>query len=233
MKKLSIGKIRGLQQLANEKGILAMCALDHRGSLKKMLDETGLKCCGTHIGLNTLLWDELDKTVAFNLELGNKYLVVPSLPKEMRESKDGWYKAAENFNEIAEKIRDKGLLCGYHNHNIEFRELDGEMPWEILLNNTEDVIMQLDTGNAYHGGADPVELLGKCAGRGVTVHLKEFSSTNDKALIGEGDTDWQKVFELVENAGKTEWYIVEQESYAYEPLECIAKCRENLREMGK
>jgi len=39
MKKLSIGKIRGLQQLANEKGIMTMCALDHRGSLMKMLDE--------------------------------------------------------------------------------------------------------------------------------------------------------------------------------------------------
>ena len=39
MKTLSIGKIRGLQQLANEKGILAMCALDHRGSLRKMLNE--------------------------------------------------------------------------------------------------------------------------------------------------------------------------------------------------
>ena len=39
MKKLSIGKVRGLQQLANEKGIMTMCALDHRGSLKKMLDE--------------------------------------------------------------------------------------------------------------------------------------------------------------------------------------------------
>ncbi len=39
MKKLFIGKLRGLQQLANEKGILAMCALDHRGSLKQMLAE--------------------------------------------------------------------------------------------------------------------------------------------------------------------------------------------------
>jgi tagatose 1,6-diphosphate aldolase len=37
MRRLSIGKIRGLQQLANEKGIFAMCALDHRGSLMKML----------------------------------------------------------------------------------------------------------------------------------------------------------------------------------------------------
>ena len=39
MKELSIGKIRGLQQLANERGIMAMCALDHRDSLKRMLDE--------------------------------------------------------------------------------------------------------------------------------------------------------------------------------------------------
>jgi len=39
VKKLSIGKIRGLQQLANEKGIMAICALDHRGSLMKMLNE--------------------------------------------------------------------------------------------------------------------------------------------------------------------------------------------------
>ncbi|MCD6567433.1 MAG: tagatose 1,6-diphosphate aldolase [Dehalococcoidia bacterium] len=37
MRKLSTGKLRGLQQLANNKGIMTMCALDHRGSLKKML----------------------------------------------------------------------------------------------------------------------------------------------------------------------------------------------------
>jgi len=37
MRKISIGKIRGLQQLASERGIMAMCALDHRGSLLKML----------------------------------------------------------------------------------------------------------------------------------------------------------------------------------------------------
>jgi tagatose 1,6-diphosphate aldolase len=41
MRKLSIGKIRRLQQLANEKGIMAMCALDHRGSLLRMLSGGG------------------------------------------------------------------------------------------------------------------------------------------------------------------------------------------------
>ena len=39
MKNLTIGKIRGLEQIANPDGILAMCAMDHRGSLRSMIDE--------------------------------------------------------------------------------------------------------------------------------------------------------------------------------------------------
>ena len=38
MKKLTIGKLRGLQQIASADGILAMCAMDHRGSLRSMIN---------------------------------------------------------------------------------------------------------------------------------------------------------------------------------------------------
>jgi tagatose 1,6-diphosphate aldolase len=43
MKKLPMGKVRGLQQLTNDKGIMTMCALDHRGSLKRMLGGRGFQ----------------------------------------------------------------------------------------------------------------------------------------------------------------------------------------------
>jgi tagatose 1,6-diphosphate aldolase len=36
---ISIGKLRGLQQLADSKGIMTMCAIDHRGALKRALSE--------------------------------------------------------------------------------------------------------------------------------------------------------------------------------------------------
>ena len=39
MRKLSIGKVRGLQQIANPDGIFTICAMDHRGSLRSMIDE--------------------------------------------------------------------------------------------------------------------------------------------------------------------------------------------------
>ncbi len=36
---LSIGKLRGLQQLADDNGFLTICAIDHRGALRRALDE--------------------------------------------------------------------------------------------------------------------------------------------------------------------------------------------------
>jgi len=34
---------------------------------------------------------------------------------------------------------------------------------------------------------------------------------------------------LCERIGGTQWYVIEQESYAYPPMECIDRCLQNLR----
>ncbi|MBN1936018.1 MAG: sugar phosphate isomerase/epimerase [Anaerolineae bacterium] len=202
--------------------------------LRKMLDDLGLRAAGTHIGLNTLQGDQLAATVEFNRVLGNKFLIVPGLPEERRSSRQAWLETAHLFNEIAASLADEGMYTGYHNHAIEFAPLDGELPWDTFFGNTRhDVVMQIDLGNALHGGGDPIPFLSKYPGRALTVHLKEYSATNDKALIGEGDVDWMQMFEVCESIGNTEWYIVEQESYAFEPLVCVDKCLQALKAMGK
>ena len=202
--------------------------------LRTMLDDLGLICCGSHLGLDTLLGDELMKTVEFNKTLGNPFLICPGLPEERRNSRTAWLETAGVFNEISAKVRPLDMWTGYHNHHIEFTEMDGELPWDTFFGNTDkDVVMQLDTGNALHGGADVVPFLERYPGRALTVHLKEYSTSNDKAIIGEGDIRWDEIFTLCETTGATQWYIVEQESYAYPPLECVDKCLKKLREMGK
>jgi sugar phosphate isomerase/epimerase len=204
------------------------------GDLRKTLDGLGLKCCGTHTRLETLLGDELPRTIDFNLELGNRFLIVPALPEERRSSRSAWRETAELFTELAEKARPHGMRIGYHNHHIEFSPLEGELPWDTFFRAAApEVVMQLDTGNCLHGGGDPVEFLKRYPGRALTVHLKEYSAENDRAVIGEGDVQWGEVFSLCETVGGTEWYIVEQETYAYPPLVCVEKCLQNLREMGK
>ena len=202
--------------------------------LRGMCDDLELKVVGTHTGLNTLLGDELEKTVEFNKVLGNPYLIVPGLAGEYRESHDAWKSTANIFNDIAAKIADEGMYTGYHNHAVEFTPMDGAIPWDTFASNTrDDVVLQIDTGHVLRAGADNVSFIERYPSRYKIVHIKEFSSTNDKALIGEGEIPWDEVFNAFETVGGTEWYIVEQESYPYPPLECAERCLDALRKRGK
>ena len=200
--------------------------------MRKLLDDNGLLCCGTHTQLDTLLGDNLPGTIEYNKTIGNKYLIVPGLPAKYRGSHEAWLETAKIFNELAEKVKPQGMLVGYHNHSAEFKPIDGKRPWDTFCGNTsKDVIMQIDTGNALHGGADPLPYLYKYPGRAITVHVKAFSKKNNKALIGDDDINWKAFFALCKAVGKTEWYIVEYENDAYPPLECVERCLKNLRRM--
>lgn len=202
--------------------------------IRKMLDDLGLKAAGCHTALDTLRGDELKRTVEFNHVLGNTYLIVPGLPENRRDSKEAWLRTADLFNEIADALEPEGMMTGYHNHFIEFQPMEGAIPWDLFFSNTKDeVVMQIDTGNALHGGGDPVAILKRYPGRAKTVHLKAYAEANETALIGEDDVDWEGVFEVVESQDATEWYIVEQESYAYPPLVCVDRCLQALKAMGK
>jgi len=203
-------------------------------TLRKLLDDLGLKCCGTHTKLDTLLGDELPKTIEFNQVLGNPYLIVPSLPKKSTGTRKAWQETADLFNDLAAKVKPHGMRVGYHNHTIEFTALDGEMPWDTFFGRTKpEVIMQFDTGNAMHGGGDATIYLKKYPGRVATVHVKSYSKQKPKALIGEDELPWPEIFNLCETSGRTEWYIVEYESDAYPPLISVGKSLEVLREWGK
>jgi sugar phosphate isomerase/epimerase len=204
--------------------------------LRKLLDDLGLKCAGTHTGLNTILGDELERAVEFARTLGHRFLIVPGLPPERRSSRAAWLETARIFTEASERAKPHGMVVGYHNHAIEFQPLDGELPWDTFFANTpKEVVMQVDIGNALHGGGNPVPYIQRYPGRALTVHVKEHSASDEKALIGEGDVNWQEVFRLCETVGGTEWYIVEYEAISAPgaTLEAVNKCLANLRSMGK
>lgn len=207
--------------------------------LKRILKSADLKVVGTHININSLLGDELDRTVLFNKILGNQFLIVPSLPPWMINSKVEWLETAQLMNRIAKRIKPEGLRVGYHNHpNARaFQRINGELPWDLLFGATSpDVLMQLDAGNAMREGLSPdeiLEILSRYPNRSVTVHLKEFSSTNEQALLGEGEMKWKEFFSLCRTIGGTKWYIIEQENCAVSPLECARLCIQNFFRLNK
>jgi sugar phosphate isomerase/epimerase len=202
-------------------------------AIRKMLDDSGLKCCGTHIGLDTLLGDQFAKTVEFNKVLGNPYLIVSWMPESRLASLDVIRKTAALYTELAAKAKAHGMKVGYHAHGGDFKKVGDQTAWELFFTHAgPDVVMQMDIGNCIEGGGDPYAILRKFPGRSATIHLKEHGG-KPGAPVGEGEVRWKEVFEICETTGGTQWYIVEQESYAVPPLESVKACLQNLRKMGK
>ena len=184
--------------------------------LKKLLDDFGLECCGWHAS-----WDYVSKPdilemyAAYNKVIGNKYLIIPGLPGEFMKSKETWLEAAKKINEIAAQLKKHGMYTGMHSHAGEFKPTEGsdELPWDILAKNTVDeVVLQLDMGNTYATGVEPVAVLKKYPGRAHTIHIKPYSLTKGmSAPIGEDDIDWVETVKFCNEQGNTEYFIVEYE----------------------
>ena len=203
-------------------------------TLRTLLDDAGLKCCGTHIGLETLLGDNLPKTVEFNQILGNKFLIVPGLAEKYRKTREDWQKTADIFSELADKVKPHGMRVGYHNHSIEFKPLEGEIPWDTFFSRAKkDVVIQFDTGNGVGSGGDPMLYIKKFPGRVASVHVKPFSKAKPNALLGDDELPWKDIFNICETSGGTEWYIIEYESDAFPPMISVEKSLAVMRRWGK
>jgi len=210
--------------------------------LRDMLKEFGLTCCGWHTPFQSVQEDKLEETIELNKTVNNPYVIIPGVPENLTKTREGWLGIAKFLNDLSDKLAPHGMRTGYHNHRREFEPLEGEQPWDTLSSNTkEEVIMQLDTGNALSGGGDIYSVLKRYPNRAVTVHIKPYSKkaagedwrAGFRTLIGEDDTDWNQLFELCETVGGTKWYIVEYESDAYPPFEAVELCLKKLKEMGK
>lgn len=196
--------------------------------LRAMLEKNSLKCCGSHTPLQEFMGANLSRTIEYNRTLQNRNLIVPGLPKEYEGSAASWKAAAERLNQIADQLRPVGMRVGYHNHAVEFRSVDGVLPWAVLYRYTRpEVILQLDTGNARIGGADPTAIINQYPRREVTVHVKDYLPQNTDPVLGSSDFDWKQFLRTCASRGATEWYIIEHDSPRREEVKiCLSRLQE-------
>jgi sugar phosphate isomerase/epimerase len=201
-------------------------------ALRAKLDSLGLVTEGTHTGIDQLSDENIDATIALHQTLGTSFVIIPWLPEEMRNTPEACVETGAKLTAIVEKLAPHGLRLGFHAHDGDMKPLaGGESAWYRLAHATpESFIMQYDTANGTHGGADPVQPILDLPGRSVSVHLKEFGGVG----VGTGQVPWKAVFEACESVGGTQWYVVEEEAEAGEKaLDGIRISIENLRAMGK
>lgn len=207
--------------------------------VRKWLDEAGLQAISTHLGVPALLEGQFAQTVEFEKTLGNKRLIVAGGLSASCATDAGNLMTSYLFNEIAAKARKVGMEIGFHAHFNDFTDINGKTAWELFFSRTaDDIIAQMDVGNCLHGGADPYAEVSKFPGRGKLMHLKAENEPGKggATVAGQGDTvDWKRMFDIAENIGGVEWYIVEQEDSrpGVDILDACAECYENLKKLGK
>jgi len=92
--------------------------------VRKVLDDTGLRCLSTHNDARNFRPENIQKAIDYNKTLGSKYVVMASSPRV--ENLDGWKGVADTLSQSMDKLRAAGLRAGYHNHQIEFKPLEAD-----------------------------------------------------------------------------------------------------------
>ncbi len=216
---------------------------------KKILDDLGLKMISGHTEMGRQHWDEARKDFTdswkFTLDdaatLGQKYVVSPWIDESIRKNYDDFISYLDLFNKCGELCKKQGMKFGYHNHNFEFSEkLNGESLFDIIMKSIDPdlVVMQLDIGNLFDGGAVALDVVNQYPGRFENVHVKDVKRTGkdgkyESTIIGEGVADVRKVIELIKSAGGAQVMIIEQESYQEKtPMECAGIDLEIMKKWG-
>lgn len=201
--------------------------------LKALVDELGLKVVGSHIGLEALT-DDLAATIEYNVTIGNMFLVCPGIPEERRSSAAAWRETGAIFNGVAKEARKHGLGVAYHNHDREFKVVDGKPGLDIFLEATDPSLVgvQLDVFWAKYAGVDPAEYMSKHPCRFPLLHLKDMGPDGKSMTeVGEGIVDFKAIFALAQQAG-VHAYIIEQDTCARPPLESVRISLKSMKRWG-
>ena len=205
--------------------------VDYAKQVRKKLDDLSVCCYSTHNSLKSFGADGIGKAIELNQILGAHYVVLAH-PGSV-SGIDGWKRVADTLNKANDTLAAQGMHAGYHNHDLEWKLVDGQKPVELLAANTDKSIMlQLDVGTCLETGNDPVAWIDKNPGRIRSLHLKDWSPQKSyRVLFGEGIAPWKKIFAAAESTGGAEYYLIEQEGSDYSEMETAERCLAAYRKL--
>ena len=132
---------------------------------------------------------------------------------------------ADHLNMLGRQAKQAGLQYAYHNHNFEFRKLEGDqIGFDVLLAKTDPAVVafELDCGWAVAAGATPADYFRRYPERFRMLHVKDFKPTQGPSIslaqdkrpqgteLGRGHIDYRPILKAAIAAGIDEFYI-EQE----------------------
>jgi sugar phosphate isomerase/epimerase len=185
--------------------------------VKDILTRLGLSAPAGHMPYESLTNAESwGKILDAANRIGHQYVIIAWTPAEARRTLDDWKRVAEGFNWAGRKAKEAGLGFAYHNHDFEFKSIDGQIPFDLLLAETDPELVKIEMDLYWItlGGFDPLQYFRRFPGRFPMVHVKDMKKGGERPQmvdVGKGDIDFRGIFARREDAGIRHFFVEHDE----------------------
>jgi sugar phosphate isomerase/epimerase len=193
---------------------------------KKLVNDLGMEILSSHTQVEAqgITLENAKKMAEDHAKLGVKYCMQPWVVEEARKTVSSFQHMVADWNKVGAIMKENGIQFGYHNHNFEFKTVEGKVPYfDIFLAELDKdlVTMEIDLFWATKAGQKPVEIFKKYPGRFQLFHMKDMftneppfyttSGVTDFAPVGAGVINFKEILAAKDIAGM-KYMIVEQDS---------------------
>lgn len=195
--------------------------------IKSILSDNGLTTPAAHMSVDQLE-KGFDAYLDYASEVGHKYLFLGWLKPEDR-TLARYGQVIDAMNKAALKAKKHGITVGHHNHEFEFESVDGTVPYDMFLKNTDaDLVkLELDLYWCAVAGVDPVKLFKKHPGRFPAVHVKD-RKDGKMVSVGTGDINFGKLLKAGKKSG-VKHFFVEHDN----PVDALASITQGFNHVSK
>ena len=201
--------------------------------LRAVLDRLGLSAPSAHVAAAQLSGEARSRVLDDAAALGHRWVTIPWLPEEDRRSLDTWKRVAARFNEAGRAAAAAGLRLAYHNHDFEFREVGGAVPFEVLLAETDPSLVdfQVDLYWMVRAGHDPLAWLAAHPGRFPMLHVKDSAGPPEHRMVdvGRGTIDFARILGAFATAGARHFFV--EHDRPQDPLESATTSYAHLKSL--
>lgn len=208
---------------------------------RKMVEDLDMKVNSSHTQVEAegITLENAKKMAEAHAELGVQYCIQPWV-EEVDRNIETYKKMIGDWNEVGQIMKNVGIQFGYHNHNFEFEEVDGVIPYYDIFMPEMDadlITMELDLFWATKAGQDPVRMFKKYPGRFQLVHVKDMSHKekpfyevikDDICAVGEGVIDFKRIFKAKDVAGLKYMFVEDDNQGSGKPFEELETSISNL-----
>lgn len=182
---------------------------DMSGSaLRKIIEDSGLVCKSSHYNMGELR-EHLDNRIEWSGEMGITQMIASSfwLPKDA--TMDDYRRACAELNDIGQKTRAADIQTGFHNHHMEFEKIDGQLIYDVLLEELDPDLVKMQFQVAVVDiGYQAADYFRKYPGRFISAHLADYSKEKEKQVpVGQGIVDWEDFFDAAATGGVKNYFV--------------------------